>query len=372
MVSYFLRRLFFIVPTLLGIMILNYLIVQAAPGGPIEQMIAKIRGTDISATARFEGQSFQETPLNDSFGSVLSEDISVLGKYKGARGLDPAFIKELEILYGFDKPLFTRLFLMLKNYASFNFGTSYFRGKPVIELICDKLPVSISLGLWTTLIVYLLSIPLGIAKAMRDGTKFDTLSSMFIIIGYSIPSFLFALLLIVLFAGGSFWNIFPLRGLTSDGFASFSFFHKITDYMWHMTLPLLAMIIGGFASLTLLTKNSFLEEIRKNYVMTARAKGLGEHRILFHHIFRNAMLIVISGFPSALMHIFFTSALLVEIIFSLDGLGLLGFEATISRDYPIMFGTLYIYTLIGLFMNLMGDLTYTFVDPRITFSKQEG
>lgn len=372
MVFYFLRRLLLIIPTLLGIMILNYLIVQAAPGGPIEQMIAKIRGTDVSATARFEGPSFESSSLNDPLTPNLAENASVFNKYKGARGLDPAFIKELEILYGFDKPLLTRLLIMLKNYASFNFGTSYFRGKPVIDLIADKLPVSISLGLWTTLIVYLLSIPLGIAKAVRDGSRFDTLTSLFIIIGYSIPSFLFALLLIVLFAGGSFWNFFPLRGLTSEGFSSFIWYKKIADYMWHMALPLAAMVVGGFASLTLLTKNSFLEEIRKNYVMTARAKGQAEWRILFYHIFRNAMLIVISGFPAALVHIFFTSALLIEIIFSLDGLGLLGFEATISRDYPIMFGTLYIYTLIGLFMNLMGDLTYTLVDPRITFAKQAG
>lgn len=373
MIHYILRRLLLMIPTLLGIMVLNYIIVQAAPGGPIEQMIAKIRGTATSATARIEGEGFND-PLSQTSQDFdrMGSDNAIYSKYKGARGLDPVFIKELEHLYGFDKPAHERLFLMLKNYATFNFGESYFRGRSVIELVLEKLPVSLSLGLWTTLIVYFLSIPLGIAKAVRDGTRFDMWTSILIIIGYAVPSFMFALLLIILFAGGSFWDLFPLRGLVSDNWHSFDFFHKITDYLWHMVLPISAMVVGGFASLTLLTKNSFLEEIRKQYVITARAKGVPERRILYHHIFRNAMLVVIAGLPTAVMHIFFTSSLLIEVIFSLDGLGLLGFEAAISRDYPIMFGTLYIYTLLGLSMNLLGDLSYTLIDPRIDFGKREG
>lgn len=354
-------------------MILNYIIVQAAPGGPIEQMISKIRGDSVSATARLEGEGFNDpfSQGSDDF-SHLSDDSALYTKYKGARGLDPAFIRELEHLYGFDKPFHERLFLMIKNYATFEFGNSYFRGRPVVDLIFEKLPVSLSLGLWTTLIVYLISIPLGIAKAVRDGTRFDVMTSLVIIIGYSVPSFMFALFLIIFFAGGSFLDFFPLRGLVSDNWHSLDWIHKILDYLWHITLPVTAMVIGGFASLTLLTKNSFLEEIQKQYVTTARAKGTPENRILYHHIFRNAMLVVVAGLPAAVIHIFFTSSLLIEVIFSLDGLGLLGFEAAISRDYPIMFGTLYIYTLIGLFMNLLGDLTYTFVDPRIDFGRREG
>ncbi len=370
--NYILKRLLLIIPTLLGIMILNYLIVQLAPGGPVEQMIAKIRGTAVSATARLEGE-WSSDPLSQSLdNSNIMGDQSLYDKYKGARGLDPEFIKELEHLYGFDKPLYERLFLMLKNYLTFDFGDSYFRGRPVWNIIVEKLPVSISLGLWTTLLVYLLSIPLGIAKAVRDGSKFDIATSMVIVIGYAVPSFMFALLLIILFAGGSFWDVFPLRGIVSDNWSSLPWPQKITDYLWHMVLPVSAMVVGGFASLTLLTKNSFLEEIRKQYVITARAKGCSEKQVLYRHVFRNAMLIVIAGMPAALIHIFFTSSLLIEVIFSLDGLGLLGFEAAISRDYPVMFGTLYIYTLIGLCMNLAGDITYTFVDPRIDFSKREG
>ncbi len=373
MLFYLLRRLLLIIPTLLGIMILNYIIVQAAPGGPIEQMIAKIRGDAVSATARLEGEGFNDpfSSGSDDF-AQLSNDSALYTKYKGARGLDPAFIRELEHLYGFDKPAHERLFLMIKNYATFEFGKSYFRGRPVAELIFEKLSVSLSLGLWTTLIVYLISIPLGIAKAVRDGTRFDMMTSLVIIIGYSVPSFMFALFLIIFFAGGSFFDVFPLRGLVSDNWHSLDWIHKILDYLWHITLPVTAMVIGGFASLTLLTKNSFLEEVQKQYVTTARAKGVSEPRILYHHIFRNAMLVVVAGLPAAVIHIFFTSSLLIEVIFSLDGLGLLGFEAAISRDYPIMFGTLYIYTLIGLFMNLLGDLTYTFVDPRIDFGRREG
>lgn len=369
--SYIFKRLLLIIPTLLGIITINYLIVQLAPGGPIEQMIAKILGTAVSATARLEGE-WSTDPLSQNLNMDLTEDKALYDKYKGARGLDPEFIKELEHLYGFDKPVHERLFLMLKSYLTFDFGNSYFKGRPVWGLIKEKLPVSISLGIWTTLLVYFLSIPLGIAKAVRDGTKFDIFSSLLIVIGYAIPSFMLALLLIVLFAGGSFWDVFPLRGIISDNWSTLSWPQKITDYLWHMVLPVSAMLVGGFASLTLLTKNSFLEEIRKQYVITACAKGCSQNQILYRHVFRNAMLIVIAGMPAALIHIFFTSSLLIEVIFSLDGLGLLGFESAISRDYPVMFGTLYIYTLIGLLLNLTGDVTYTFVDPRIDFSKREG
>jgi len=370
MLNYLLRRLLLIIPTLFGILVVNFIIIQAAPGGPVEQMIAKIKGTDVSATARFSGESSELGAFGDNQFNLA--DDAIMSKYKGARGLDPAFIKELEVQYGFDKPAYERFFLMVKNYLMFDFGKSYFRDTPVIQLIVQKMPVSISLGIWTTLIVYLISIPLGIRKAVLDGSRFDIVTSSLIIIGYAIPSFLFALLLIILFAGGSFWDFFPLRGLVSEDWSQFSWPHKITDYFWHMVLPITAMVIGGFASLTLLTKNSFLEEIHKQYVLTARAKGLREKQVLYGHIFRNAMLVVISGFPAAVVHIFFSSALLIEVIFSLDGLGLLGFEATISRDYPVMFGVLYIFTLFSLAINIVGDFTYTLIDPRIDFEKREG
>lgn len=350
---------------------MNFLIVQAAPGGPVEQMIAKVKGTAIDATARISGG---EGAMG--MGGELSQDRfvaeSVTSKYRGAQGLDPEFVAMIEKMYGFDKPAHERFWLMVKNYAQLDFGESYFKSAKVIDLIKDKLPVSISLGLWTTLLIYLISIPLGIAKAVRDGSAFDIWTSSVIIVGYAIPGFLFAILLIILFAGGSFWNVFPLRGLTSDNWEALSWGGKILDYFWHITLPITALVVSGFASLTLLTKNSFIEEIHKQYVMTARAKGLDEKKVLYGHVFRNAMLIVISGIPSAFIGILFTGALLIEIIFSLDGLGLLGFESALNRDYPVMFGTLFIFTMISLVVHLLGDITYTLVDPRIDFSKREG
>lgn len=368
MISYLFRRLLLIIPTLFGIMVINFIIIQAAPGGPVEQMLAKIRGVNVDATSRLTGAGAEMSHSIEQFGeSHLSES-----KYRGAQGLDPEFIAKLEKMFGFDKPPLERFAMMMKNYITFNFGDSYFKDRSVIGLILEKLPVSISIGLWTTLLVYLISIPLGIRKAVLDGSPFDIWTSTVIIIGYAIPGFLFAILLIVLFAGGSFWSVFPLRGLVSDNWHELNWGWKILDYLWHMTLPITALVISGFASLTLLTKNSFLEEINKQYVLTARAKGLTEHRVLFGHVFRNAMLIVIAGAPAALLHIFFAGSLLIEVIFSLDGLGLLGFESAINRDYPVVFGTLYIFTLIGLFLHIIGDLTYTFVDPRIDFEKRMG
>jgi len=359
MIAYAVRRIMLMVPTLLAIMVVNFFIVQAAPGGPIQQMISKLKGTETSATERItssgtdvKGQSGGET------------------QYRGARGLDPAFIKELEKQYGFDKPPLERFLLMMKNYVTFDFGNSFFRDRRVVDLIRDKLPVSISIGLWTTLLTYLISIPLGIRKAVRDGSRFDVWTSAVIIVGYAVPSFLFAVLLIVLFAGGSYFSIFPLRGLVSDDWWSFASPHRILDYFWPIALPITALVIGGFATLTMLTKNCFLDEINKQYVLTARAKGLTERRVLYGHIFRNAMLLVVAGFPAAFIGILFTGALLIEVIFSLDGLGLLGFEAAINRDYPIMFGTLYVFTLIGLLLKLISDLTYMLIDPRIDFGRR--
>jgi microcin C transport system permease protein len=367
MVPYLLRRLFLIIPTLFGILTINFIIIQAAPGGPVEQMIAKIRGTAVDATSRISGGGGDGNMqgMNDFAAGMES-------KYRGARGLDPAFIAQLEKMYGFDKPAPERFWIMIKNYVRFDFGDSYFRDKKVTDLIIEKLPVSISLGLWTMLLIYLISIPLGIRKAVRDGSSFDIWTSSAIIIGYAIPGFLFAIMLIVLFAGGSFWKIFPLRGLVSDNWQDLSALGKVADYFWHMTLPIISLVISGFASLTLLTKNSFVEEINKQYVMTARAKGLEEKRILYGHVFRNAMLIVIGSFPAAFIGILFTGALLVEVIFSLDGMGLMSFEAAIARDYPVLFGNLFIFTLISLIVHLIGDLTYMFVDPRIDFAKRQG
>ena len=349
-------------------MVINFLIIQTAPGGPVEQMIAKVRGSNIDATARLTGAGGELGNAIEQFGDAHAFE----SKYRGAQGLDPEFIAKLEKMFGFDKPPLERFLMMMKNFLTFNFGDSYFKDRSVIGLIMEKMPVSISIGLWTTLFVYLISIPLGIRKAVLDGSPFDIWSSAVVIIGYAIPGFLFAILLIVLFAGGSFWSIFPLRGLVSDNWHELSLGAKILDYLWHIVLPITALVISGFASLTLLTKNSFLEEINKQYVMTARAKGLTERRVLFGHIFRNAMLLVIAGMPSALLHIFFAGSLLIEVIFSLDGLGLLGFESAIGRDYPVVFGTLYIFTLLGLFLHIMGDLSYTFVDPRIDFERRMG
>ena len=370
MLSYIIRRLLLIVPTLFGIMVVNFFIVQAAPGGPVEQMIAQIQGTAGDVTARISGAGAGEGgEASARPGQVQGAgDVS---KYRGARGLEPELIAQIEKLYGFDKPAPERFWVMLKNYAVFDFGESFFRNRKVVDLVLDKMPVSISLGLWTTLLVYFISIPLGVAKAVRDGSRFDVWTSGVIIVGYAIPGFLFAILLIVLFAGGSFWSIFPLRGLVSPDWGAMTWPERIADYFWHITLPITALVVGGFAGLTMLTKNSFLEEINKQYVVTARAKGLPERRILYGHVFRNAMLIVVAGFPGAFVGILFTGALLVEVIFSLDGLGLLGFEAAIKRDYPVMFGTLYVFTLLGLVMHLIGDLTYHAIDPRIDFEARD-
>ena len=359
MLAYILRRLLLIIPTLFGIMVLNFVIIQAAPGGPVEQMLAKIQGEAVEATARVSGTNGGEVQGSGSSGGN--------SQYRGAQGVPPELIEEIEKQFGFDKPAHERFFQMLGNYVRFDFGNSFYRDDSVVDLVLEKMPVSISLGIWTTLFVYLISIPLGIKKAIRDGSRFDVWSSGAVIIGNAIPSFLFAILLIVVFAGGRYLDWFPLRGLTSDDWENLSTFGQIKDYFWHIALPVLSMVIGGFASLTMLTKNSFLEEINKQYVITARAKGVTENRVLYGHIFRNAMLIVIAGFPATFIGVFFTGSLLTEIIFSLDGLGLLGFEAAINRDYPVVFGTLYFFTLLGLIMNLIGDVMYHVIDPRVDF-----
>lgn len=355
--SYILRRLMLIIPTLIGIMLLNFVIVQAAPGGPIEQLIAEMEGHGGGALSRATGGGGSE--------------VSAAGDNRSGRGIPDELLQELEVMYGFDKPAHERFFKMLGDYATFNFGDSFYRDRSVTELIVDKMPVSISLGLWSTLIIYLISIPLGIRKAVSDGSRFDVWSSSVIVIGYAIPGFLFAILLIVLFAGGSYFDWFPLRGLTSQGFEDMSWHEQVRDYFWHLALPVFANVIGGFATLTLLTKNSFLDEIGKQYVVTARAKGLEERQVLYGHVFRNAMLIVIASLPGVLVALFFTGSLLIEVIFSLDGLGLLGFEAALNRDYPVIFGTLFIFTLMGLVLKLISDITYVLVDPRIDFESRE-
>ncbi len=369
MYAYIIRRLLLIIPTLLGIMVINFVVVQFAPGGPVEQIIARMEGTAVEATARFAGQS------GDVQGSTGTAEATGGGqrtsKYRGSQGLDPDIILEIERMFGFDKPLPERFLTMLWNYMRFDFGESYFRDQKVIELVLDKMPVSISLGLWTTLLVYLISIPLGIRKAVSDGSRFDVWSSGAVVMGYAIPGFMFAILLIIVFAGGRYLDWFPLRGLVSPGWELMSWPERIADYFWHLTLPIMALVISGFASLTMLTKNSFLDQINMHYVRTARAKGLGEQRVLYGHVFRNAMLIVIAGFPSAFISVLFTGSLLIEVIFSLDGLGLLGWEAAINRDYPIMFATLFFFTLLGLVMQLIGDLMYHVVDPRIDFASRE-
>ena len=366
MLNYIVKRLFLIIPTLFGILAVNFLIIQAAPGGPVEKAIAQIKGTEVSVTERFTSSGGEQLSNNQSQNFLNSTE----SKYRGSQGIDPDLIKDLEKQYGFDKPPLQRFVEMLKNYLVFDFGESFYKDKSVISLILEKLPVSISLGLWTTLFVYLISIPLGIKKALKDGSKFDIYSSSLIIVGYAIPGFLFAIFLIVIFAGGSYLDVFPLRGLVSDNWEELNLIEKIIDYFWHLALPVLAMVIGGFASLTMLTKNSFLDEINKQYVLTAKAKGVSEKKVLYGHIFRNAMLIVISGFPAAFINILFTSSLLIEVIFSLDGLGLLGFEAALGRDYPVVFGSLYIFTLIGLLLRLISDLTYVLIDPRIDFESR--
>ncbi|MBO6544296.1 MAG: microcin C ABC transporter permease YejB [Alphaproteobacteria bacterium] len=363
MAAYIARRLLLMIPTILGIMLVSFTIVQFAPGGPIERIIAQVTGTEVSATARVGGTG------GGDFSAGAAADVT--SKYRGAQGLDPEFIASLEKQFGFDKPVYERFGLMVWNYLRFDFGESYFRDVSVVDLIIEKMPVSISLGLWTTLITYLISIPLGVMKAVRDGTSLDIWTSTVIIVGYAIPGFLFAVLLIVLFAGGSYFDVFPLRGLASENWDELSWFGKVADYFWHLALPITAMVISGFATTTLLTKNSFLDEIKKQYVVTARAKGLSEREVLYGHVFRNAMLIVIAGFPGAFVGVFFTGSLLIETIFSLDGLGLLSFESIINRDYPVVFGTLYIFGLLGLVITLISDLTYTWIDPRIDFDSRE-
>ncbi len=356
MIAYILRRLLLMVPTLLGIIAINFFIVQAAPGGPVDEVVARLQGRDADPTIRFSGGA-ENRPTPST-----SADPS-----RGARGIPPELLERIKKQYGFDRPVHERFLRMLRDYLVFDLGESLLSNQRVADLIISKLPVSISLGLWTTLLVYLISIPLGIAKAVRDGSRFDAATSSIVIIGNAIPGFMFGLLLIVLFAGGSFWQIFPSTRLVSDNWAELSWGGKILDYLWHMVLPVTAMVIGGFATLTLLTKNSFLDEIRKQYVQTARAKGLAERQVLYGHVFRNAMLIVIAGFPSAFISILFTEALLIEVIFSLDGLGLLGFDAALRRDYSVVFGTLWVFALLGLIMGLIGDLMYAVVDPRIDF-----
>jgi microcin C transport system permease protein len=387
MLAYIIRRLLLMIPTIFGIMLVSFIVVQFAPGGPVERMIAQLTSTDGRATDRIAGGGGDVAGQ----GQIGSEGIN--SQYRGAQGLDPEFIKSLEKQFGFDKPAHERFLLMMSNYIRFDFGESYFKDVAVIDLILQKLPVSISLGLWVTLIGYLISIPLGIRKAMTDGSRFDLWTSAVIIVGYAIPGFLFAILLIVLFAGGSFWQIFPLRGLGVGSWQELPeflkayypaaeyqnqqprsflpWYWKVVDYFWHMTLPLIAMSLSAFATLTLLTKNSFLDEIRKQYVLTARMKGLSPKQVLYGHVFRNAMLIIIAGFPGAFIGAFFGGALLIETIFSLDGLGLLGFESVVNRDYPVVFGSLFIFSLIGLVVNLISDLTYTWVDPRIDFETRE-
>ena len=360
--AYILRRLLLIVPTLLGIMVINFALVQFVPGGPIEQVLAQMQGQgDV-----FEG--FAGGGDAGIGGSAGGEDSG----YAGARGLPPEFIAELEREFGFDKPPLERFLTMIWNYMRLDFGESYFRSILVIDLILEKMPVSITLGLWSTLIAYLVSIPLGISKAVRDGTPFDTWTSGLIIVAYAIPGFLFAILLLVLFAGGSYLQIFPLRGLTSDNWHELGLWAKIGDYFWHIALPVTASTISAFATLTLLTKNSFLDEIKKHYVMTARAKGLSPQQVLYGHVFRNAMLIVIAGFPAVFVGVFFGGSIIIETIFSLDGLGRLGFEAAVARDYPVIFGTLFIFGLIGLLVGILSDLMYVLVDPRIDFERREG
>ena len=358
MSAYILRRLLLVIPTLLGVMIVNFTLVQFVPGGPIEQVIAQLEG---------DGNVFEGI---DGTGSEIEESVGQEEAYLGARGLPEEFIAELEREFGFDKPPVERFLSMMWDYIRFDFGESWFRKISVVDLVAEKLPVSITLGLWSTLIAYAVSIPLGIRKAVKDGTPFDTWTSGAIIIGYAIPGFLFAILLIVVFAGGSYFQWFPLRGLTSDNFDQLTLFGKVYDYMWHIFLPVLASSISGFATLTLLTKNSFLDEINKQYVITAKAKGLTERRVLYGHVFRNAMLIVISGFPALFIGIFFGSSLIIETLFSLDGLGRLGFEAAVARDYPVIFGTLFAFGVVGLVVGILSDLMYVFIDPRIDFESR--
>jgi len=363
--NYVLRRLLLMIPTIVGIMALSFIIVQFAPGGPVEQVIAQLTGQGDSTNQRISGGGDQQGAALDTTGGDITS------QYRGAQGLDPEFIARLEKQFGFDKPPLERFLGMMWDYARFDFGESYFRSISVIDLIAEKLPVSISLGVWVLLLSYLISIPLGIRKAVTDGSKFDVWTSGVVIIAYAVPGFLFGIMLIVVFAGGSFFDWFPLRGLTSDNWESLSWPNKIIDYFWHLLLPLLALALASFATTTLLTKNSFIDEIRKQYVVTARAKGLSERQVLYGHVFRNAMLIIIAGFPGAFIAAFFSGSLLIETIFTLDGLGRLGFDSIVKRDYPVVFATLYIFSLMGLVIGLVSDLIYTWVDPRIDFEKRD-
>ncbi len=363
--AYLIKRLLLIIPTLFGIMLINFAIVQVVPGGPVEQMIAQMTGTAVESTARFSGGNEGETIEFNSNNTTLNDS-----KYRGAQGLDQDIIDQIEKMYGMDKPAHERFFKMLRDYLTFDFGESFFRDQKVTSLVLDKMPVSISLGLWTTLLVYLVSIPLGIRKAIKDGSRFDIISSSIVTIGYAIPNFLFAVILIVFFAGGRFYDIFPLRGLFSENFEELTILQKIVDYFWHLALPLTAMLVSGFAGLTFLTKNSFLDQVNQQYVITAKSKGLSESKVLYGHVFRNAMLIVIAGFPSAFIGILFSSSLFIEVIFSLDGLGLLGYEAALTRDYPVIFATLFFFSLLGLIMGIIGDFMYSVIDPRIDFESR--
>ncbi|WP_462326485.1 microcin C ABC transporter permease YejB [Desulfobaculum sp.] len=366
MSAYILRRLALVVPTLLGIMALNFFIIQTAPGGPVDQFLARLSGESGAVIERIGGSA------GDGVSAQMEDPAGGDEQLSATRGISPELVREVEKLYGFDRPLHERFVTMLWDYTCFDFGDSFFKGRSVLELLRDSLPVSISLGVWSTLIIYLVSIPLGIRKAVTHGSRFDAATGVAVVVGNAVPVFLFAILLVVLFAGGSYLKWFPLRGLTSPGFDQMTLLQQIADYVRHLALPITAMVIGGFATLTMLTKNSFLDEIGKLYVVAARAKGLNESRVLYGHIFRNAMLIVVSGFPAAFVHMFFTGSLLVEVIFSLNGLGLLGFEAAMQRDYPVMFATLYIFTLIGLLTKLASDLTYMLIDPRIDFETRGG
>ncbi|WP_421760642.1 microcin C ABC transporter permease YejB [Devosia sp.] len=364
--AYILRRLLLIIPTMFGMLVVSFFITQFAPGGPVENYLAQVSGQSVAGSAAVGGSEGGDFAGQ---GVVKDTDQKATG-YRGAAGVRPEILKRIEKQYGFDKPPVERFFAMIWNYLRFDFGDSYSRGVPVLDLIAQKLPVSMTLGLWMTLLTYAISIPLGIAKAVRDGSRFDVWTSTVIIIGYSLPDFVIAVLLIVLFAGGNFLDIFPLRGLVSENWASLPWYSQILDYLWHIILPITAMVLGAFATSTLLIKNSFIDEIRKQYAMVARAKGLNEKQVLYRHVFRNAMLLVIASFPAAFVGAFFGGSLLIETVFSLDGLGYLGYQSVVNRDYSVVFATFYIFSLAGLLLGLVSDLMYMWVDPRIDFESR--